>query len=30
MNTILLNPLKAQKENLDLKNILRAKLEELF
>ncbi len=30
MDTILLNALKAQKENLDLKNISRAKLKELF
>ena len=30
MDTVLLNSLKAQKENLDLKNISRAKLKELF
>ena len=30
MDTLLLNALKEQKENLDLKNISRAKLKELF
>ncbi len=30
MDTILLNALKAQKENLDLRNISRAKLKNLF
>lgn len=30
MDTILLNALKAQKENLDLRNISRAKLKTLF